>query len=342
MSGDSITILDISRTDYGHRGQYMQFLAELFDARRVGFDWRAALTRQPVLVAMIEESFGRYVAVAAVRALLGRRTVGLLFRPRPALEGKGLRLAAKRWALQGLRALREVRTLTILPFAVEPGFARIADGWIYDLQCWDLCGADGAGQLPTADDARALAAEMRAEAGERRICCAAGRQDAAKGFDQFAAMFAQSPALRDAMLFVSGGKVAPAMAGAAEALKAAGGLVYDRFISDDELLDLYAAADLVWCVYAPEYDQASGILGRAMQLGLPVVVREGSLVERLCAIEGAAHIACGEVSPTEVLLASVVRQPAGDAFARARTHRAISLKTLSEALGVCPLVPMGE
>ena len=246
MSDGTITILDISRSDDGHRGQYMLFLAELFDARRVGFSWRGALTRQPVLVSMIEESFGRYVAVACLRAMLGRRTVGLLFRPRPALEGAGLRFAAKRLVLRGLRGLREVRTLTILPFAVEPGFSRLADGWIYDLQCWDMCGADGAVQPLSASDAGALAAEMREAAGGRRICCAVGRQDAAKGFDQFAAMFTGSPALREAMLFVSGGKVAPDLTNAAAELAAAGALVRNRFISDDELLDLYAAADLVW------------------------------------------------------------------------------------------------
>ena len=341
VSDDTITILDISRSDDGHRGQYMLFLAELFDARRVGFSWRGALTRQPVLVSMIEESFGRYVVVAVLRAVLGRRTVGLLFRPRPALEGAGWRFATKRWVLRGLRALREVRTLTILPFSVEPGFAEIADGWIYDLQCWDLCGADGAGRPPQAAEEGALAAEMREVAAGRHICCAVGRQDPAKGFGQFAALFTGSAQLRAGLLFVSGGKVAPELTDAAEALAAAGGLVLNRFISDGELLDLYAAADLVWCVYLPQYDQASGILGRAMQLGLPVVVREGSLVERLCAIEGVAHIACGPATLPEALLVPLVRERVEDAFVRARRHRAISLKTLSEALGVAPRVPIG-
>ncbi len=61
---------------------------------------------------------------------------------------------------------------------------------------------------------------------------------------------------------------------------AGGGLLIDRRLDDAELESLYVVSDVIWSCYAPEYDQASGIFGRALQLGVPVIVRRGSLLHR--------------------------------------------------------------
>ena len=60
---------------------------------------------------------------------------------------------------------------------------------------------------------------------------------------------------------------------------------FNRFVSEEELIALYASSDLVWAFYDEEYDQASGIFGRALQFGVPSIIRSGSLVDRLCKIE---------------------------------------------------------
>jgi hypothetical protein len=44
----------------------------------------------------------------------------------------------------------------------------------------------------------------------------------------------------------------------------------NRSVTDAELLGAYAASDAVWCLYPPFGDHASGVLGRAAQLGIPV------------------------------------------------------------------------
>ncbi len=329
---ETVIILDLAMNDDGHRGNYMALLNRLYVTQRVPFSWGAALTRQPVLVPLIEESLSKYVAVCLLRSLLGRRTVGFLFRPRPALEGQNLRLRFKRWCLRALCRLPGTRTLIILPFAVEPGFATIADDWFYDFETWDLTGD---GQV-SAHAPGPLAAAIATAAAGRKVCCTIGRQDTSKGFDLFTGLYLSSAPLRDAMLFASGGKVAPEMIHSADAFAAAGGFARPRFITDEELLDLYASADLIWCVYAPEYDQASGILGRAMQLGVPVVVRKGSLIQRLCEIEGVVHVALDEATdPAELIALAGQKDPAGGA-ARARRHREESLRRLSAALGVQP------
>lgn len=317
--------------DDGHRAPYVAFLGRLFDLERMGFCARSVFSRRPVLVPMIEESLATYACTALVRSLMGRATVGFLFRPRPALEGTSLRLRIKYYILRGLRRLPRVQTLTILPFSVEPRFAEIATGWIHDPQLWDLddtqCDLKPWAQCE-------IVSEVRAAAAGRTICVALGRQDAAKGFDHFADIYTHHAGLRAAALFAFGGKVASGHEERRSAFGTAGGFAYDRFISDEELLALYATADLVWCAYAPGYDQASGILGRAVQLGIPVVVRQGSLIHRFCELERIAYIAVDNADDWRALVSAPPREPHAATLARKNRMRTESLDRLKLALGV--------
>lgn len=327
-----VLLVDFGAGTHGHRGQWNAMLARLFNLRHAPFGLRTIVARQPILAPQIEHSPAGFLLTCLVRALLGRRTVGLLLRPLPALIGTSLRLRLKRLTLRLLRLLPGTQVLTIVPFALEPGFARIAHGWIHDLQNWDMqlgSSADG-------DRGKQLSAAIRAEAGQRRICCAIGRQDRAKGFDRFARSFVGSPDLRGQMLFAFGGQAATDVARDAAMFAEAGGFALDRMISDAEIFGLYGAADLVWCVYDPAYDQASGILGRAMQLGIPVAVRPGSLIERFCLLEGHPHVAIADAADWSALVALPQPLAPEAASARARRHGELSLARLAAALGVRP------
>lgn len=335
MTGAAVTILDIGGGDEGHRAQYVDLLGQLFPVRRVRFNWGVLADRNPVLVPLIEDSLGLYALVGILRSLIGRRTAGLLFRPGAAISAQTLRHRVKRFVLRLLRLLPRIQTLTILPFAVEPRFAEIADGWIYDPQIWDLHWPEPMMDTPAGG---VLAAAIRKAAGGRPICCAVGRQDADKGFDQFAAIYAAAPPLRDAMLFAYGGKVAPSCEATAAEFAALGGYGVNRFIDDAELLDFYVCADLVWCAYAPDYDQASGILGRAMQLGIPVAVRGGSLIHRLCQIEGLPHVVVDQDIIWQSIAPPPLHEAPGVAVQRAARHGKISVLRLCAALGLPPLI----
>ena len=331
MTLPEITILDIGGGDEGHRAQYIAFLGNLFTVRRVRFNWRVLGDPNPVLVSQIEDGLGIYALVGLLRSLIGRHTAGLLFGPGLAISSKTLRHRVKRLVLRLLRLLPRVQTLTILPFAVEPRFAEIADGWIYDPQLWDLHWPAAMIGAPTGG---ALADAIRQTADGRAICSALGRQDTAKGFDQFAALYAAAAPLREVMLFAYGGKVAAPCQDAAAEFAASGGYGVNRFIGEAELLDFYACADLVWCAYAPEYDQASGILGRAMQLGIPVVVRNGSLIHRLCQIEGLPFVPFDQSTAWQSIAAPPEREALDVATARALRHGRVSIARLCEALGL--------
>lgn len=331
MPAKQVTILDLGGGDEGHRAQYIAFLGTLFSVDRTRFAWPVLFDAKPVMVPLIEDSLSLYALTCVVRALQGKRTAGFLFRPRPAIEARSGRYRVKRLVLRVLRLLPWVTTLTILPFSVEPRFAEIADDWIYDPQVWDLQGAVDQGMV---HHGGVMARELALRAKGRAICCALGRQDQAKGFDQFAQCYIANPSLREAVLFAYGGKVDPALAALAAAFGAVGGFGLDRFIGDEELLSLYASADFVWCAYAPDYDQASGILGRAMQLGIPVVVRKGSLIERLCQIESLPHIPVGPETDLSGLAKMPARESRAKAADRAHRHAAESLLRLGRAMGI--------
>jgi hypothetical protein len=328
----SVILFDSHQGNDGHRAEYYALLSRLIGARRTASLAKAMFGREPVLVGALEASGAllRYAVLALVRAALGRRTAALLFRPLPALAATDFKLRFKRSLLGWIRRMRTAQTLTILPFSLEPGFARIASGWIYDPQFWDLHYPEAAPDHHKGS----LATELRERAGMRRICCAIGRQDKDKGFDQFVAVYCQRPDLRESWLFAVGGTVDPALDSDAEALVAAGGMVLPRFIKQDELLDLYASADLIWCSYDPNYDQASGIFGRAKQLGIPVVVRTGSLIHRYCRNQALPHLAYSGDPSSLDLTAIPTKADPSEAARRARAEGRESLQRLKVALGL--------
>lgn len=326
-----VLLVDFGGGSHGHRGQYNAMLAQLFRLRTAPFGPAMLLSRRAVLVPQIEVAPGRFFMTCLIRAALGLRTVGLLLRPLPALHGTSLRLRIKRAALILLRQLRRVSVLTIIPFAVDPALTRIARGWIHDLQNWDF--ALGSATDPA--QSALTASHVRGAAEGRKVCVAIGGQNREKGFDRFAALWSDNAEMRRAFLFAFGGTVSADLSAAAARFAETDGYALARFVSDAELHGLYQAADLVWCAYDPSYDQASGILGRAMQCGIPVVVRKGSVIERLCQLADHPHITEAVLAQGSALPPSIAPNQAA---ARARAQGRISLARLAEALGTAPAI----
>lgn len=285
VSSSTETIGLYTKSLDGHRESYLKFLLGLFPSERVN-SIDAVLSKQSILFMMIEESFFFYFFAAVIRTILGRRTVGLLFRPKPAVEGRSLKLRIKRLALRFLKSLNSVQTITILPFSLNPEFDKIADSWIYDFQLWDLAESelDKFTKYKSDDLEKTIDTPLDKN---QPIITAIGKQDKNKGFDKF---------IKSAILnankakYVFGGKVHGSQKQLHNEFIAAGGVSNNRMVSDDEILQLYATSSAVWCVYSAEYDQASGILGRAVQLDIPVIVRENSMMHKFCQIESISFI----------------------------------------------------
>lgn len=318
----------------GHRRSYATFVGKLLNARLAGV-WEISTTRLPVLFLMIEDSFSLYVLISVFRAIAGRRTTGLLFRARQATHGKTFRLRIKRLFLLALKRIQPIRTLTILPFTTDHNYSKIADDWIHDFQLWDISKEAlmyTAEQRRNPDDPFLIS--IRKAAAGKPVVCALGAQDAHKGFDVFARTYVENENIRKAFLFIFGGKVRDVFSRLVEEFEKIGGCAQDRFISDIELQNFYSASDLAWCFYSPDYDQASGIFGRAVQFGIPVLVREGSSIDKMCKIYDIPHIAANArniVSIAEITIPHVNSEYGKFLAAR---FRAESLERLMGSLGI--------
>jgi hypothetical protein len=214
---------------------------------------------------------------AVVRSLLGRATVGLFFRPGDCFVEGSIKATVRRIVFRFVSRLPHVHILSILPLAVLPRLSEVATDWIYDPQLWDLDYLNDASAEPSPQ----IADQLAAASGGRRLLIALGTQNTAKGFDYLVDIWCASPRLREDYIFIVAGKLRASSAAQAKRFVDLGGMLVNQRIANSDLLYLYKRADVIWSCYAEGYDQSSGIHGRAVQLGIPVVVRKDSNIDRL-------------------------------------------------------------
>ena len=283
-----------SRGEDGHRSDYIAFFeTELMARRRT---MRTGLvSRDPLLFLMVEEAFFQYFLISLIRSFFGRKTAGLVFRPLPCLAKATPKLHLKYCLLRVLKVLPRSESISIVPFCVLPNIKEICNARIFDIQFWDLSFL-----LANKDREKieTLKAELRQQANGRKILSLIGKQDELKGFELVAKSYLASEDFRGKYLMVSGGVVSGTSTELIEQLTASGAVIMNHRISDEELIALYEAGDVVWACYAPEYDQSSGVLGRALQFGKPVIVREGSVAEKICIEEEHPYCAVQYVMPS--------------------------------------------
>lgn len=243
--------------------------------------WRDILSgfraRRSLFFFMIESHPFLFAFTGLLGLVLGVRVAGLMFRPVEAIRDDRFKYRVKNLLFRAVRRLPNTTVILLLPLSVHPRFADIATASIDDLQFWDM---PILGYPELARDAP-LRAEIARRSHGRRILIALGALDRQKGFDYLSRLIVEVPELSRDFLVVAAGKVRPASGHAAEAFAAAGGYLIDRRIDDAEMRALYEIADLVWTCYAPDYNQASGIFGRAFQFGVPAVTREGAYLNTI-------------------------------------------------------------
>ena len=332
-------ILVAENATEGHRAEYLAVVEGLLHARGTNVRRsRARLTllfsRDAVFFMMIEEATTLFFLIGLLRALWGRRTAGLLFRPDECLAPTTLQLRLKRAGLRLFKLLPRIGVVTILPFSLNRRFETIARYGIYDLQFWDLK------QPPAALAKSDLVAAIDRVAGSRKIVAALGSQNVEKAFDYFCKVWC-APAnakLRAEYLFVSGGRVAPGLSDLASEFERNGGVLIDRPLTDEELSALYLRSDLAWCCYAPHYNQSSGIFGRAVQYGVPAVARKGSYVASLANSLGHPALVLNwdeaENSAASLLSQSLTRRDPIEVVRTIAGMKSSSLASLERALGI--------
>lgn len=268
----------------GHHADFYALFEVLFQKNGLSPNLSTGLrqrifTKEPVFFLMIEEYPAGFLIVALTRALLRRRTAGLLFRVGECARPGSLRTWTKNIALRVLKKNSYCSVIAMFPLEIDKSFEKIARFGIYDPQMWDL---DYLPPVSGMGDAR-FVDELNKAAGSRKIITAIGSQTQNKGFNYFCDIWCEESnfEIRQKYLFVSAGKVAGELSQVSRRFAKAGGYLIDRLLTHTELTALYKRSDLIWCCYDPIYNQASGIFGRAVQYGTPAVVRKDSYLSLL-------------------------------------------------------------
>ena len=332
-----------SRSLSGHRAAYISFINRVLGGHKVCTP-KELFCRAPVLFLMIEDNFALYILVGVLRAAFGRRTVGLLFRPLPALTGRSLRLTTKHYLLRFTKLIPNLLTLSIVPTPLNREIGKLVDGWIHDFQLWDLSSVDRAHisslrnhEVINDREADVFFHDAKEYAAGKPLLVAIGVQNHEKGIHRLATSMRAVESAGWAVMVA--GRFTTDAASAKHAIIDQGGKVIDRHLSEGEILSAYASADAVWCLYEPEYDQASGILGRSVQLGIPAIVRKGSISEALCRSEALPHVAIDGKEDITIGLASLPQPQPQLAYAVSTRFASDNIAKLREALGFSAEVP---
>ena len=263
----------------GHHQSYLDILGPMFGLSpitgRISFRlFNRLVNAEKLLFASLDDDMFSFAAVSIARSILRRPTVALFLRVQKCFEYGKWVYPAKRVAFRVLRRLRHLTIATITPFEVAPHYAEVAHVGLCDPQYWDLNNGTGFRKPGRTK----LSEEVRERADGRKICIVVGSLGIGKGIGFLAETLELYAETMVGVFVVCAGRVMPDSSDLITRLSECGALIVDRFITDAELESLYGIADGVWAVYAPDYDQASGVFGRAIQRGVPVIVREGSVI----------------------------------------------------------------
>lgn len=276
----------------GHRQSYLDTLGRMFELEPISGRMNAVLFRRLVtadrlLFVTLDDHVPSFSAIAMARSLLAIPTVALFLRAQKCFESGKWYYSTKRRLFRTMRHLPRLTIATIMPFEAAPHYAEIAHAGVCDPQYWDLYENDALRRPP----ATSLSDHVRARAAGRHVLCALGSFGTRKGLVFLTETLERFPRITEHTLVVGAGRVPPEVAPLSSRMAAAGALIIDRFITDAEMESLYGVSDCIWSCYEPDYDQASGVFGRAMQFGVEPVVREGSLIGAFAAANGIGHIA---------------------------------------------------
>jgi len=272
-----MSFLVYERQTAGHRENYATTVAQILGADlAIGTAlrdlWRA-LTSRHLVVTTLESAPRLYTLLMLLRGTVARRSTVIATRSHVVSRGRWPWPLLRSLTYRVLRHFPPVQLLTITPpeGADDPRMQ-----FIEDIEFWDLPPAVFA-QPPHS----VLADRVRHSKQGRRVLLVSGTLETSKGLGFLDAVLDHAPDLLKRFALVCAGEVMAPSRAALQPLKAKAMIWEDRFLTRDEMLSLYAEADVVWCCYHPDYDVSSGIFGRSIQFGLPAIVRAGSLIDRL-------------------------------------------------------------
>jgi hypothetical protein len=331
---EKTTITYVSKGGDGHHAEYDRVLEaalaplEIY-LHRVPAAHLSKNVKAPLFYSFMDTRPAETIAAlarATARSLMGRATIGLFFRPGDCFIKGSIKATFRRLLFRFVSRLPHVHILSILPPDVFPRLLEVATDWIYDPQLWDLHYLDE----PSSEPSPQIVAELAAASRGRRLLIALGKQNKSKGFDYLVDIWCESPRLREQYIFVVAGKLDAPSAAQARRFVDLGGMLVNQRLTNGDLLYLYKRADIIWSCYDPGYNQSSGIHGRAVQLGVPVLVRSDSSIDRLGKLVGHPSLGLPDEA-ADTAAEQILRWQPGtvDAALRKETADKMRLRSLS-------------
>jgi len=267
-------------SENGHRKPYLDLLGAMCGGEPIygplrGNVFLRLLQADRVLISTVDDDVMGFGLLTLKRSLRGLPTLGLFLRPQSCFGLSGPAVI-KRLLFSLLKSLPKATVASITPFDVAPHYAKVSNIGLHDPQYWDLVLRKSLPNLSQTEFSR----DIKRAAGDRMICTAIGALRSSKGIGFLAQMLEQHSFLHERTLWLFAGRVPEDDQVLLRKVEACGATIINRYLTDAEIESLYGISDAVWSCYAPEYDQASGIFGRAVQFGVPAIVRRHSLIHR--------------------------------------------------------------
>lgn len=259
----------------GHRLSYIELFGPMLaltpSTGRIGGRLAMQLVRaQRLFFGTLDDDVYGFTFVCLLRSLLGRKTCGLFLRPNSCFFA-GWKAVVKRCLFATLKRMPGVTILSIIPFEISPELRGVATASVHDPQFWD--------KLDDGEDRDVDAMTIiRKAAGDKPILAFIGGLTTAKDFPRLVRLFEQAPDVLSHIHLIVAGPHENKLSDDGARLRSLGATVWDRYISDAELAAIYYQADWIWTAYSRGYEQASGIFGRSVQYGRPVLIRQSSHV----------------------------------------------------------------
>ena len=226
---------------------------------------------EKLFILTIDDDYFLYSLLGVIRSIFKKRTVALMCAPeRFFVNIYNLKSVLKRLIFKLNLYFEFFEIFTIVPHSYDYRYKEISKDWIYDPHLWNLRVTNKLEIKSTK-----LSESILKRKKNKKIIIYIGKSSSHKGFNEFIEFVRNN---KRKYIGVVGGILTTEYN---YVRRYKNFILVNRFINDDELVSLYKIADLIWCRYAENYNQSSGIFGYAIQTGCNVIFRENSTISKL-------------------------------------------------------------